>query len=141
MRFFFYGTLRDRDVRAFVLGPDSDTWTVTAAVLRGWRAAVVAGRTYPAAVPRRGAVSDGIVIDGIGEGALSRLLAYEGPEYLLRRLDVEVAGRGRFCETAPAFVFAASRDCVVSPAAWRFDEWRRRHRMSVLRAFRAGRRP
>lgn len=141
MRFFFYGTLIDPDVRACVIGPDAETWRISDAVLRDWRTVRVAGRPYPAIVPRRGATTAGILADGAADHVLPRLLAYEGAEYVLKSVEVGIAeeGDGGIPGIVEAYVFAASAACDVSPAGWSFAAWQRRHRKTTIAALRARR--
>jgi hypothetical protein len=143
MRFFFYGTLIDADVRACVLGPDAAAWRISDGLLRHWRTARIAGRPYPAIVPRRGATTAGILADGVDGDALPRLHAYEGAEYTMRMLEIEIAaepgGEGAGPAVATACTFAASPICSVTPAGWNLDEWRRRHRKATIAALRARR--
>ncbi len=104
-RFFFYGTLRDAAVRARVLGAR------TAAALRlapaeapGWRAVYARGRDFPILVPERGAAAPGMVAEGLGRGAVRRLIAYEGAGYRLALLAVKFSDRaGKECR-AVAFL-------------------------------------
>ena len=51
---FLYGTLRDAELRAAVLGHAVDPRNVARAVAPGHRAVVYPGRIYPAIVPAPG---------------------------------------------------------------------------------------
>ena len=143
MRFFFYGTLIDRDVRAHVIGPEAAGWRISEAILRDWRTVRIAGRPYPAIVPRRGETAVGILAEGIRNEHLPRLIAYEGAEYALRTLEVEVApaadGSAEEALMVTAYAFAASSACNVIPSGWRFSDWERRHRRATIAALRARR--
>jgi hypothetical protein len=62
LRFFFYGTLIDADVRRLVLGrlaPDE----VEPATLSGWRRVKLAGVTYPGIVPDAKGWVEGVLAD------------------------------------------------------------------------------
>lgn len=139
MRFFFYGTLIDPDVRRIVLGDgEPGTEALEDAALAGWERRAVAGASYPIIVARAGGVVDGILARGLGAVGRRRLIAYEGAGYDL--IDVRVAltdGRLR-----DALVFAPARRGALVPdaAAWRYETWLRRHKNAFLREI-AGSRP
>jgi hypothetical protein len=92
MRFFFYGTLLDRDVMALVLGRRLPPQAYIPSALPGharWR---VQGGSYPIAVPDpRGEVS-GATVRGLSMRDVARLAAFEGPGYRIAALKVKVAG-------------------------------------------------
>lgn len=137
MRFFFYGTLIDPEVRTAVMGRDAvDGSTVAPAVVHGWRAVFVQGRPYPAAMPRRGHDLRGILVDGVPERLMPRLSAYEGPEYVARIVKVETVGH---VSDGDAFVFVAGPECRLSASPWRFADWERRHKRRFLAGVRASR--
>lgn len=126
MRFFFYGTLIDPDVRIRVFGRGlAASCGVAPARLDGWRAAAILGESYPAAAPRRGSAAAGVLVDGLPGGVLPLLDAYEGPEYALRELAV--VGDGGV-PTVAAVVYVASPVCRVAGSDWDYSRWRRRHK-------------
>ena len=139
MRFFFYGTLIDPDVRRVVLGPHAPR-RVEPARLQGWRRAAVPGRTYPVIVIDAGAHVDGVLVHGLGTAARRRLERYEDADlYALLRIGVLAGGRRRF----PALVFAAksagraggwgTRKVIET---WDFAAWRRRDKQRLLMSLR-----
>jgi hypothetical protein len=93
MRFFFYGTLLDRDVTALVLGRRLPASAFTPAVLPGWSRWRVQGGSYPVSLPdRKGSVS-GAVVSGLSARDVAHLAAYEGAGYRISSLKVKLAGR------------------------------------------------
>lgn len=92
MRLFFYGTLRDSDVRARVLGRHTAALHFIDAVAPGFRAMFAAGRDFPVLVPGHGAKAPGLLVSGFTRRGLRRLIAYEGGDYRLGRIRVVVAG-------------------------------------------------
>jgi len=132
LRFFFYGTLIDPDVRRAVLGRAAPA-RVEPAILRGWRRVPVAGKTYPAITPDpRGAV-DGVVARGLGRAACRRLRLYEDDFYDLITVDVELADGF----TRPACVFAVGPGVGRRTAAsWDIADWQRRHKRLFLATLR-----
>lgn len=92
MRFFFYGTLRDRDLLSLVLGRPVARDALKSATLRDWRRHPARGKTYPILVRERGAETDGDLLDGVSAGEQRRLALYEGEGYRLTRVFVTTAG-------------------------------------------------
>lgn len=88
MRLFFYGTLRDAEVRAAVLGPAAARIAVSDAVAPGWRAVYGPGRSYPFLVPARGYAAPGLIADRVTAPLLARLKAFEGAEYRIGPVTV-----------------------------------------------------
>src|SRR6202040_1632036 len=65
MRFFFYGTLLDRDVTALVLGRRLPASAFVPAILPGWSRWRVQGSSYPISVPDRKGVISGAIVSGL----------------------------------------------------------------------------
>ncbi len=130
MRFFFYGTLIDADVRRLVLGRHAPK-AVEEAMLPGWRRVPLADVTYPTIVrDRRGAVT-GVLARGLGAAARQALMRYEGDEYELLEAEVKTAS-GR---TVAALIFALRPGEGKSlPGAWNLEVWQRRHKRRFLAA-------
>jgi hypothetical protein len=92
MRFFFYGTLLDRDVMAMVLGRRLPAQAFVPAELPGWSRWRVQGGSYPISLPdRKGSVA-GAVVSGLSARDVARLAAYEGAGYRVSPLKVRIAG-------------------------------------------------
>jgi len=141
MRFFFYGTLMDADVRRAVLGPHAPRH-VEPALLRGWRRLPVRGRTYPVIVADPAASVDGVLVRGLNAAARRRLERYEDADlYAAATVDVLPAGRAR---PVQALVFVANF-VAKAPGVrrgsrrWEIGDWRRRHKRRFLLTL--GRRP
>jgi gamma-glutamylcyclotransferase (GGCT)/AIG2-like uncharacterized protein YtfP len=131
MRFFFYGTLRDADVRRAILGPSVDRVSITAARLPGYKCVFMRGRVYP--VLRRdpcGAV-EGVIADGVDAAQASRIDRFETNEYRARPARI-LAASG---ETVAATVYFAARPGLATTMPWRFSEWQRRHKRGALRGW------
>jgi gamma-glutamylcyclotransferase (GGCT)/AIG2-like uncharacterized protein YtfP len=82
---FVYGTLMDDATRRRVTGAELVSVPAT---LHGYRRYALQGRAYPAIVPEPGATVAGQLLRGLSERALSRLDAYEGREYVRRRVQL-----------------------------------------------------
>ncbi len=127
MRFFFYGTLIDKDLRSLVLGPQAFGLEVESAELAGWRRVSVRGKTYPALVRSSAVKTRGVLTRALSDGAVAALRAYEGPEYDLIRADISASD-----EVSAAAVFVAGSSCRVSARPWDFDAWQRLHKRTFM---------
>ncbi len=93
MRFFFYGTLLDRDVMALVLGRRLPPQAFQPAFLPGHARRCVKGASYPIVVRDPVGEVAGMVVSGLSVRDVARLSAYEGPRYRIAPLRVRVDGR------------------------------------------------
>lgn len=114
---FFYGTLRDPDLRQSVTGC---RLAVEPAWLEGFRCVPVKGQSYPMLVPDSQGRVEGVLAQGVDRQALQRLIRYEGPEYRLASATIFKAGarpvRARLFMTRLAVAGDISRD-------WDLREW------------------
>lgn len=133
MRFFFYGTLIDPDVRRVVLGsPMAAALHARDAVLDGWERRAVRGVSYPIILPRAGGRVDGVLASGLDAAAARRLADYEGPEYALTTVDVACAdGRGR---SARVFTPRPDGPLVATPMGWDYARWCARDKRDFLKS-------
>jgi gamma-glutamyl AIG2-like cyclotransferase len=92
MRFFFYGTLMDADVRRAVLR-DRAPQAAEPAALPGWRCVPAAGRAFPMIRADRAARVDGILVRGLDRVARARLSRYEDRDYRIIKTIVVASGR------------------------------------------------
>ena len=129
MRFFFYGTLMDEDVRRAVLGRRAPR-NVTPAVLEGWARVPLTGASYPVVVRRAGARVDGVLARGIDGVAARRLARYEGAEYVPIEAAIRPAQRST---PITAFLFVPRPGRVrTGMGGWDIDAWRRRYKRRFL---------
>jgi hypothetical protein len=126
MRYFFYGTLLDADVRDRIVGPCA----VTPARLDGWQRVAMQGKSYPVIVRRFGATVDGLLADGLDRAAARRLETYETDEYETERVTVTAADGRR----VPALAFVAGARARPGTAPWCLEDWRTRHKRAFLRS-------
>jgi hypothetical protein len=129
LRFFFYGTLMDADVRRLVLGRQAPE-EVAPAILRGWRRVPLAGVTYPGIVRDPQAAVDGVLARGVDHDARQCLERYEGVEYELIAVEI-VSGAGR---ARNALTFVAGAALKPATGSWEFAVWQRRHKRRFLAA-------
>jgi gamma-glutamylcyclotransferase (GGCT)/AIG2-like uncharacterized protein YtfP len=134
MRFFFYGTLLDPEVRREVMGRAAGALPAEPAVLAGYRRVYVRGKTYPVAVPDPASAVEGCLVRGLDRRAAQRLIDFETDEYdLVERTVVTGSGRTIRCR-----VFVAGRRALPSVRPWDYETWRRRHRSAFGRRLRRG---
>jgi len=126
---FVYGTLRDPDVLALVLGhpyPETDAEPATAP---GCRVVLFPGRTYPALLAAPGEAAPGTLLHHLSGTDLAALDLFEGAEYQRRSLDVIVSG-GHLA----ADVYWPATEIGGNAPDWRFADWVGRHKSAFLSA-------
>lgn len=128
MDFFFYGTLRDADVRRQVLGRDLSAAQMEGAILIGFYPVFVAEATYPTLVARPDGLAPGLLARRLGVADAARLAAFEGPTYCLRTLPV--TGRQSGLLNARVFIIRGEVRAVGRP--WLLEEWQRRCKPAFL---------
>lgn len=130
MRFFFYGTLRDRAVREAVLGTArARALSIAPATLSGWRCLFVHRQAYPAIVADPSAMVAGVVADGVDREGYRRLSVFESDEYVERIVSVVTAAGDR----VDARAYVAGPRARLASGDWDFDAWARDHRAAFLR--------
>lgn len=130
MDFFFYGTLRDAEVRRRVLRRDLPPDALEEAVLPDFRAVFVAGATYPTVVSCPGGRTPGLLARGLGSADAGRLAAFEGLPYQVRALAV--TGHRSGPVLARVFVIRGNTRATARP--WTLAGWERRFRTHFLAA-------
>ena len=133
MRYFFYGTLLDPDVRAHILGGWIDRRVLPASRLPGYRRVYIRGRHYPVVVPAAGQKVEGVLAEGLDRHAVRRLAEFESDEYVDAERTVLVDD-GR---TLRARVFVASPLARPTDTPWTVEIWQRRHKSAFARDRRA----
>ena len=134
---FVYGSMRDTDVRALVLGSDRPEIRTERAWMPDATAARVPGESYPHLVPVEGACAPGEVLYGLGETCLDRIRFFEGDEYALVECDVErVSG-----ERVAAMHFGGVAIAQAPVVAWSLEQWQASEKarfLSMAREYMAG---
>jgi Gamma-glutamyl cyclotransferase, AIG2-like len=124
MRFFFYGTLLDRDVTAIVLGRRLPPQAYLAASLPGHARRRAKGATYPVVTSDPCEEVEGAIVGGLSRRDVARLAGYEGPGYRIAPLRVKVAG---ILTTVSVFEPIQAR-LQPSNDPWDLRLWQRRHK-------------
>jgi len=121
VRFFFYGTLIDPDVRRIVLG-GSATGTIhlREATLPDWERRAARGVSYPIIVPKRGSRVEGMLVSGLDTDARRALVGFEGNQYTLMRASVFVSNGTR---EVVLFVPAPGGSLRAEAHEWSYAQW------------------
>lgn len=127
MRFFFYGTLLDADVRRLVLPDSHDRLELVPASLTGWLRTPARHGSFPVVRRHPGGCIRGLLVEGIDLAGLYRMAHFEGDGYTVGRQTV--AARGASIE---AHVFLPERRALCLPGDWTLIEWQRRHKRRFL---------
>lgn len=125
---FVYGTLRDPDLLAAVLGRPLAAGEMLAAVAPGFRATHYPNRIYPALIRAPGGVAEGLVLVGLSAFEWDLLDQFEGSEY--RRAIVPVM-IGEELHEAHAYLPSIP---VSGGDPWSLQRWQALHKADVLRA-------
>ena len=120
---FVYGTLRDPELLAAVLGRPS---IGLAAAAPGFAAVHYPGRIYPALLRRPGAVTAGLVLTDLTGFELDLLDAFEGEEYRRGILPVII---DEALHEAFAYLPAVA---VSNQPDWSLARWQAEHKARVL---------
>jgi len=131
MRFFFYGTLRDADVRRAILGPGVARVSISPGILAGWRCVFMRGRSYPVLRPDADGATEGVIAEGVDVVQSRRIDRFETNEYRARIAQV----RGAAGQILDAKVYFAARPGFATTTPWRFAEWQRRYKAALLRGW------
>ncbi|MEX0306927.1 MAG: NUDIX domain-containing protein [Ruegeria sp.] len=117
---FFYGTLRYLPLLELVLGRSAGELSATNAVLSDHAVYSVQHQPFPMIVTEKGAVTEGILVQGLGEVELARLAFYEGGfEYDLHHQTV-ITEDGKN-HVAP--VFFPDSDEWKTDILWDLEVW------------------
>ncbi len=130
--FFFYGTLLDADVRALVMGAGAPA-ALEPATLAGWRRQEHPSATYPMIVRETEASVEGAISRDLAPEVVSRLIAYEGTEYGIEAVEVQLARGG----AVAAEVFVPAGRIAGTGTPWDLAAWQRRHKRRYLARMRA----
>jgi hypothetical protein len=129
MRYFFYGTLRDPDVLALVVGRRLPAAALRPARLAEGRLVRMPGGSYPGLVEGPGPV-EGVIVDGLTPADAARLARYEGEAYRLVKATAMLAdGTG-----LPVRLFRARAVFATGCEPWDFARWQATEKAACLTA-------
>jgi hypothetical protein len=128
MRFFFYGTLLDRDVAALVLGRRLPPGAFLPAALPGHARRQVKGASHPIVVRDPKSEVAGAIVGGLSARDVARLSAFEGPRYQIAPLKVRIADAMSIVS-----VFAPLEERFQpTSGAWDLTAWQQRYKRAFL---------
>lgn len=127
---FFYGTLRDPEVRRIVLGTGAARLGTLPAVARGYRCAPVSGGRFPVLVPDAAGRAEGLVVAGVDPAAAARTSFFEDEGYDYRAAPLAVVTASGVRRTAWAFL--SSGRLAPGAGPWVIAAWRQRHRRAFI---------
>jgi nudix-type nucleoside diphosphatase (YffH/AdpP family) len=128
-RIFVYGTLRDRELLALVLG---ETPRCSVAHLHGHSVYRVRGESFPMLRVDRENSCEGLLIEDVSETQIARLNYYEGPyDYALVSREIESADG-----VVVAQVFSPPEAGLEAGGLWSLEDWQRDHGALMVEAAR-----
>ena len=125
---FVYGSMRDEDVRALVLGRDRPEVRSEAAWMPDAAVALVPGESYPYLVSVEGARAPGEVLYGLDEACLDRIHFFENDEYAIAECEVEGTDGDRI--VAMHFGGVAIPQAPIVP--WSLAQWQATEKTQFL---------
>lgn len=125
---FAYGTLRIPEVFRAVTGRSLPARPAT---LAGYARYRLRGLGYPGLIAEAGAVTEGLLITGIGSRELARLDAFEDAFY--RRVTLRLSiGAGQLV-SADVYVIPAEHRDLIDPRPWLLDAFMQDEGQEFLR--------
>ena len=128
---FVYGTLRDPDLLAAVLGRPLRVDGLHVARAPGFRAVHYPGRIYPALIRVPGAAAEGLLLTDLTPFERDLFDAFEGEEYRRETIAAVLADEPELHE-ADAYIPAIA--VPNSGEDWLLADWQRLHKRRVLGA-------
>ena len=125
---FTFGTLMDADLLTLVCQQDMDSLVIEAAVVPGRSRRWVLDDHYPVLVDELGRSTDGLIIRGLEQEALNRIVFFEGEEFNLEPLSVQKANGDR----EQVQYFADTNLKEISTSEWVLSEWQRTTKEDTL---------
>ena len=124
---FFYGTLRDLELLATVLGRLPPAADMHHARAPGFRAVHYPDRSYPALVHVPGDAAEGVVVTGLSPFERDLLDAFEGDEYLRTPIAVMIGE-----ELHEADAYLPTIPVPATNTAWSLNRWQTNHKPTVI---------
>lgn len=125
---FLYGSLMDPEVRSHVFAETIRPEQIQPAVAHDYQTLTYPGETFPVLVPKIGEQALGEVLLSPNREALERMTFYEGDEYGMASLEVEVNG-GR---SLTAHYNQASDEGLSLTNPWCFHQWQHSERDTLV---------
>lgn len=121
---FLYGSLLDANIRKHVFADTVEEHQFHSAIARNFTRMRYPGEAFPVLVPAQGQCVDGLVLVNANSEALARMAFYEGDEYEVEYLMLEI-GNGK---TISAHYNQALPIDIPFDEPWCQDRWERDER-------------
>ena len=128
MAYFFFGTMRDRDVLDLVIGRPIADADVAPATLAGFRLVRVVDESYPGLATMPAGRAGGLLVGGFSSRDLERLAWFEGAEYGPQPVEVTL-GDGR---RVTATMHLPNETLDVYDESWNFERWQRTEKPMLM---------
>ncbi len=128
MQFFFFGLLSDPEILNLVAGRPVPGDPFPPARLLGHRLVHMRRETFPVLVAAPGRQVPGVLVDGLTEADVGRILFFESVEYEPRPVAVDYNS-----DTLEALAFATTAHALPDQEPWTFEDWRTRFKAHDLR--------
>jgi Gamma-glutamyl cyclotransferase, AIG2-like len=127
---FFFGTLTDLDVLAYVLERPIDVDDLQPATIAGFRRRCALGASYPLLVPEADGRVEGRLLRRATRRDIARINHFESEEYRAELHAVVNAGGPAHA----AWLYLGLDHLAVSDEPWSLDAWQRSHKPGFFAA-------
>jgi gamma-glutamylcyclotransferase (GGCT)/AIG2-like uncharacterized protein YtfP len=127
---FFFGTLMDLDVLAYLLQRPVDLDDLRPASITGFRRVCAKGASYPVLVAEDKGVVQGRLLRRASRRDIARINHYESGEYLAELRHV-VTAEG---QEVAAWLYLGLDHIVAGDEPWSLADWQRRHKRRFFAA-------
>ena len=128
---FFFGTLMDLDVLAYVLARPVDLDDLAPAAIAGFRRVRARAGSYPVLVPEAGGLVEGRLLRRVSRRDIARINHYESGEYQAELRQV----LGPDGDARAAWLYLGLDHLgALLDEPWRLDAWQDRHKAGFFAA-------
>ncbi len=125
---FSFGTLMDTDLLPLVCEQAVESLSLESAKVPDHSRRWVLDDAYPVLVPEKGRFTEGLIIRGLSDDALERIVFFEGEEFELKPIDVQhpsgVWERVQY--------FADTHRKAISETEWSLENWQHSTKADTL---------
>lgn len=118
---FSFGTLMDAELLELVCQQSLDSLTLEPARVVDHARRWVIDDHYPVLVPEKGDATQGLIIHGLSDEAMDRIVFFEGEEFTVQH--IKVLRENNQAETVQ--YFADNHRKIISDSDWSMEEWQR----------------
>lgn len=127
---FFFGTLMDVEVLAYVLARPLAREQVVPAWIEGFRRMGTTGGSYPILVPAEDGLLEGRLLRCVSRRDIARINHYESGEYRAELRQVSLDGGTR----VPAWLYLGLGHLEADGRLWELEAWQARHKLGFFAA-------